>query len=320
MKSLPTRRDLLTHAASAGAAVVASSFRADASALRASFGKAPPHELFPISLNTATLRGHKLPLPEVIDIAAKAGYQGIEPWSDEIDRYLQSGGALRDLRARLKDRGLAVTGAIAFFQWMVDDETRRAAGFEEARRRMAQIREIGGRHIAAPPAGDVQGVDLLRAAPRYRELLDLGAQFDVVPALEIWGFASNLYRVGQAALVALEAHHPNACILPDVYHLYKGGSWFGSIRQLSPNLLAGFHLNDYPADPPRETITDKNRLCPGDGIAPLKTLIRDLRVIGYRGPVSVELFNPEHARQDPVAVARTAMEKTRAVILEAPAA
>ena len=63
---------------------------------------------FPISLNTSTLRGHKLPITEVIDIAAEAGYAGIEPWPDELDRYTEAGHSLRDLRQRLDDRGLAV--------------------------------------------------------------------------------------------------------------------------------------------------------------------------------------------------------------------
>src|SRR5438034_170647 len=81
---------------------------------------------FRISLNTSTLRGHKLPLIQVIEIAAKAGYGGIEPWPDEMDRHLESGGSLKDLDKQLKDHGLKVTGAIAFFEWMVDDEKKRA--------------------------------------------------------------------------------------------------------------------------------------------------------------------------------------------------
>src|SRR6185436_7764524 len=79
----------------------------------------------PISLNTSTLRGHKLPIEEVIDIAAQAGYSGIEPWPDEVDRYVEAGGKLADLSKRHSDSGLKVTGAIAFFQWMVDDDAAR---------------------------------------------------------------------------------------------------------------------------------------------------------------------------------------------------
>ncbi len=272
---------------------------------------------FPISLNTSTLRGHKLPLTETIEIAAKVGYQGIEPWPDELDRHVQSGGSLKDLRQRLKDNGLAVTGAIAFFAWMVDDDAERAKAFDEAKRRMDQLAKIGGTHIAAPPRGDVESVDLLQAAERYHDLLKVGDEIGVTPAVEVWGHAPNLHRLGQAALVAIEAKHPKACILPDVFHLFKGGSGLSGIRGLNAKLIAGFHLNDYPAGLVPEESRDSDRVYPGDGVAPLGELFRDLRDIGYAGALSVELFNPEYYKQDPTLVAKTALDKTRAVMAAA---
>ncbi len=274
-------------------------------------------DAFPISLNTSTLRGYKLPLAEVIDIAAETGYRGIEPWPDEIDRHLAAGGSLADLDRRIRDHGLKVTGAIAFFPWMVDDDAARAKAFDEAKRRLEQLAAIGGSHMAAPPAGDVERVSLLAAAERYRVLLDIAAEFGVTPAVEVWGFAKNVHRLGQAVLIAMEADHPRACVLPDVYHLYKGGSGLGGVASIRGTLLGGFHINDYPADPPRETIADKDRVYPGDGIAPLGKLFRDLRDIGYQGAVSVELFNETYWRQEPRVVAKTALEKTHAVMKSA---
>ena len=309
-----TRRDVLAHCAAAGAVAFGAGVGGKAAQAARGPDAARSGGPFPLCLNTSTLRGHKLPVTEVIDIAAEAGYDGIELWVDEIGRHVAAGGTLKDLAKRLVDRGLVVTGAIAFFHWMVDDDAKRTAACEQAKRYMAQLAEIHATHIAAPPCGNVKDVDLLHAADRYRELLKIGEAFRVVPAVEIWGPAKNLHRLGQAAMVAIEANHPNACILPDVYHLYKGGSGLAGIGRLNANLLAGFHLNDYPADPPREKIADRHRLYPGDGIAPLGGLIRDLHTIGYRGPLSVELFNPDHARQDPALVAKTAMDKTRAVV------
>lgn len=310
-----SRRDVLLTTAAMGVAGVARVARSSAETLTATPSGQRSRDQVPISLNTATLRGHKLPVAEVIEIAAKAGFDGIEPWVSELDQHVQSGGKLSDLRKRLEDHGLAVTGAVAFSEWIVDDDARRAKGLEDAKRRMQQVAEIGGTHIAAPPAGSDAAIDLIKAAERYRELLELGETFGLVPALEIWGFARNLFRLGQAVGVALEAQHPKACVLPDVYHLYKGGSGLSGVGRLNAGLLAGFHFNDYPSDPPREAIADKDRVYPGDGVAPLAGLVRDLRAIGYRGPVSVELFNPQYARQDPLQVARTAFEKTRRVLV-----
>ena len=272
---------------------------------------------FPISLNTSTLRGHKLPITRTIEIARQAGYSGIEPWPDELDRFVQEGGTLSDLRKRLGDAGLNVTGAIAFFHWMVDDAGQRQEALEEAKHRMGQLAEIGGTVIAAPPAGDVESVRLLDAAERYHDLLVASEAFGVTPAVEVWGFAKKCSRLGEAALIAIEANHPKACILPDVFHLYKGGSSLGAVRHINGDLLAGFHVNDYPADPPRATIKDQDRVYPGDGVAPLKAFFRDLWHIGYRGAVSIELFNPAYYKQDPAVVAKAALAKTKAVMTAA---
>ncbi len=310
MPNTMTRREILGAGIGWGAALTTAAPLSQANAESSTPADTP----FAVSLNTSTLRGQKLPLTDLIDLAARTGYQGIEPWMDEINRHVESGGNLKDIHQRIKDRGLKVTGAIAFFEWMVDDAAKREKALEQIKRWMDQLAQIGGTHIAAPPCGDVKNVDLLRAAERYRAVLKVGDTTGVIPAVEIWGWAQNITRLGQAMLVALEADHPKACILPDVYHLYKGGSGLSGISRLNPNVLAGFHLNDYPATPPRETIADKDRVYPGDGIAPLKTLIRDLKAIGYRGPLSVELFNPDLWKDDPAVVAQTALEKTRRVL------
>src|SRR5690606_25600451 len=121
------RREVLRQGLTAGVAALTLDHLAGPAAGQAS-GSPGKAVAFPVSLNTSTLRGHKLPLTELIEIAGRAGYQGIEPWMDELDRHVESGGSLKDAGKRLWDLGLKVTGGIAFFEWMVDDEGRRKAG------------------------------------------------------------------------------------------------------------------------------------------------------------------------------------------------
>ena len=40
--------------------------------------------------------GQNRPLLEEIDIAATAGYQGIEPWINKIEQFHKGGGSLKD--------------------------------------------------------------------------------------------------------------------------------------------------------------------------------------------------------------------------------
>jgi sugar phosphate isomerase/epimerase len=96
-------------------------------------------------------------------------------------------------------------------------------------------------------------------ARRYRKLLELGAETGVTPQLELWGFSKTLSKLGEMAYVATEAGHPDACVLPDFYHIYKGGSDFAGLKMIEASRMHVFHMNDYP-DMPRETIGDERAM------------------------------------------------------------
>ena len=72
-----------------------------------------------------------------------------------------------------------------------------------------------------------------------------------------------------------------------------------------------FHMNDYPAEPPRAQITDAARIYPGDGVAPLGSLFEQLRATGFSGVLSLEVFNRDYWQQDPALVARIGLEKMK---------
>lgn len=309
MSSSLTRRDLI--AATAGAAAMTLAATHAAEPVR--------HGPFAYCLNTSTIRGQNLPIVEEVEIAAKAGYQAIEPWISELDKHVQSGGSLKELGKRIANHGLRVGSAIGFATWIVDDETQRHKGLEEAKRSMDLVQQIGGKRLAAPPVGatDRSDIPLLRIAERYRALLELGDKFGVVPQAELWGHSKTLTKLSEAVMVAVEAGHPKACILPDVFHLHKGGSDFNGLKLLGAATMFNFHMNDYPHVPPRQQITDAHRVYPGDGVAPLKEMIRDLAKIGYKGMFSLELFNRDYWKQDAMQVAKTGLEKMKAVVASA---
>lgn len=285
-----------------------------------SHAASPPSSTpFRYGLNTSTIRGQKLSLPAEIDLAAEVGYSGVEPWSREIDEYVQSGGSLKDLAQRIKDRGLSVYSAIGFAEWSVDDEGRRKKGLEQARREMDLVKQLGGTHIAAPPSGmtNTAGADPRALGERYRALLEIGDQIGVIPQVEVWGFSKTIGRLSEAVAVAIEADHPRSTVLADAYHLHKGGSGIEGLRLLAPSAMVGFHMNDYPATPDRSTITDAHRVYPGDGVAPLTAILKALLQCGFTGFLSLELFNRDYWSQDAKSVARTGLEKMKASVAAA---
>ncbi len=266
-------------------------------------------------LNTSTIHGEQLPIEQQIGIAATAGYDGIEIWLRDVQRYLEAGGKLGELKQRLDDQQLTVESAIAFAPWIVDDEATRTKGLEQAARDMEWVASLGGKRIAAPPAGATQGpkLNLDQAGERYRALLELGKSQGVVPMLEVWGFSANLSRLAEVLHVCAAADHPDACVLPDVYHLYKGGSNFADLALLAGPKIPVFHLNDYPDKPERSKIQDADRVYPGDGIAPLAEIFQTLQRNGFNGVLSLELFNRTYWEQDPLEVARTGLAKLKAL-------
>jgi sugar phosphate isomerase/epimerase len=314
MPDKATRRAMLGQSITAAASAALAAQPAPAQSV-----DRPDPEPFGYCFNTSTIRGQKLPLVKELEIAARAGYRGVEPWVAEIDEYTKSGGSLADLRKRIADLGLTVESVIGFAPWIVNDNAKRAAGLEEARRILGLAAEIGGTRLAAPPAGvtDADRPDLPTIAKRYRALLELGDKEGVVPQLELWGFSPLLSKLSEVAFVAIAAAHPRSSILLDSYHLYKGGTDYQSVRVISGCAMHVFHINDYPATPPRDQISDAQRVFPGDGVAPLATLFRSLRDAGFRGMLSLELFNRDYWSQDALYVARAGLEKTRAEVQKA---
>jgi sugar phosphate isomerase/epimerase len=303
------RRFIAATAASGGLALCSGTARAETPATK-------PEGAFRFALNTATVRGYKLPLADQIALAAQAGYAGIEPWLADIAKAAETGTPLKDLRKQCEDAGLAVVSAIGFASWAVDGGDARARGLEQMKRDMDLVARLGGTHIAAPPMGVHQAgtpLDLDRAAERYRAVLELGRAMAVIPQLEFWGASANLSRLDQCLYVAARAGHPDACVLADAFHLYRGGSAPASLRLLSRSAAHCFHMNDYPAQPAREALKDSDRVWPGDGIAPFADLLGAFRGNQANIWLSVEVFNTSYWQQPALDTARAGLAKMKAV-------
>jgi len=282
---------------------------------------APTGKSFRFCLNTATIRGQKVGIVKEIEIAAAAGYDALEPWIDSIQDYVKGSGSMSDLRKRAQDSGISIESAIGFPEWIVDDETRRNAGLERARREMDLVAQIGGKRLAAPPSGatDLPKMDPLKAAERYRALLEIGDQVGVIPQFELWGFSKNFNRLGECVWIAMETGHPKACVLADIFHMHKGGTDFTGLGLLGPDTVQVLHMNDYPAEPARDKIDDSFRTYPGDGVAPVPKILQALGRNGGTKVLSLELFSRKIWAEDPLAVAKTGLAKMKDVVQKASA-
>lgn len=316
-----TRRGFLAASVAAGAATVAHGHAASppqAPAATAGSSAAPSRHRgspWPICLDSATIR--PVPLLEKVRIASTVGYDAIEPWESELADHERAGGNLVDLGKQLRDLGLRVPSVIGL--WNAIPETREEwdAQLPATRNRMRMAQAIGAEHIQVIPQPERprERFDPAWAAARYRDLVELGiAEYQVIPAMVFVKFLPGSRTLGQAAQIAIDSGHPNAKVIPDTFHMFIGGSPFTSLRHLRGEFIAIFQFNDAPATPERGVLEDRHRVYPGDGILPLTQVLTDLRAIGYTGCISLELYNEEYWKLDPLTVARTGLEKTLAVV------
>ena len=173
---------------------------------------------FQYSLNCSTIK--PTPLLEKIAVAGDVGYTGIELWHDDIDEFLAGGGTFADVRNALGDQNLTVVTTIFLKGWWdtTGDEYREK--IDECKRRMNQAAEVGARHcVCGPPLGEV---DYEVGARNYRALLELGLEMGVRPSAEYLGFANEFNSIEKAVDLITRSGHPEATIVHDPFHIFRG--------------------------------------------------------------------------------------------------
>lgn len=104
----------------------------------------------------------------------------------------------------------------------------------------------------------------------------------------------------------------NIGITVDSFHLFVGNSNVEDIRRLDRKKLYIVHINDIPKIKDRKP-KDSDRIMPGDGVLPLKSLLSELKSIGYNGVISIELFNPVYWEWDENELATMAYERMKSI-------
>jgi sugar phosphate isomerase/epimerase len=277
---------------------------------------APPQEKrfqkgrspWPVCLDTATIRPASL--KDKIKFAAKAGYDAVEPWDGELEKYEAGGGNLKDLGKEIKDLGLFVPSVIGLWDALPPTQELWEKALPATRNRMRMAAAIGSQHIQTIPNTVGENYSQKWVADRYRDIIELGIKdYNILPSLVFVKYFP-LKTLGQAVGVALDANHPKASVIPDVYHMYISEGGFEGLKMLKGNSIGIFQFNDAPATPALAALKDEHRVYPGDGILPLAQIFKDLKATGYKGCISLEMYNPVYWKGDLQEVAKTGLEKT----------
>jgi len=260
-----------------------------------------------VYLNGATLM--TTPTQRVLEIARDTGYAGIEA---RAERLLTDSAEVRATAevARPKDV-LSLNGVALTVRG--DGRVDRQLVEADLRTRLRICGDLGSPHLLAIPPR-APGLATRNAIPGTRDALELARDradaMGIRIAFEFLGFGDCPINTPAIAAETVDGVDGIDLVL-DSCHWHASGSL--PLDSYPVDRLVLVHLNDAPDKPPRE-IEDADRLLPGEGVIKLKDLVRDLAARGYRGPWSLETFNPSYWKEDPPAVARRGLiAVTRAV-------
>ena len=244
---------------------------------------------------------------DVVAACAGAGFTAIELWLPHIERFLESGHRASEARRLLGDHGLEAAGACYVDGLFGPAGEAKRQAFDRAKGRFELCQELGAPVITCVGSGPTEPTpeDYRHAVERTREVGELAESFGLTVGIEFIAGVHFLGTLATTARLVEEADRPNVGVLLDTFHFFAGSSKVSDFDDLGRRGIVFVHLNDAP-DVPRETLTDSQRVLPGDGCFPLTEILELIEQSGYDGHYSVELFNAALWAEEPAAVARKA--------------
>jgi 2-keto-myo-inositol isomerase len=263
-----------------------------------------------LCINPATT----MPTDFVTDVRAysAAGFEAMELWLDKVERYLEQGHDLRETATLLRDQGLATPAACAQGNLLLPQGAERAAALDQLRRRLEILQALGCPVLIVPAEALPQPVPrpvaslYEMAAAHLAGACELARPFGVSLALEFIKGARLAGTPLTAQEIVARSGQGNAGVLFDTFHFYAGYGKMEDLEKLDGRRLLFVHVNDAPGSIPREALTDRDRVLPGEGVFPLAAIVERLRRVGYAGHYSLELFNEQIWAEDPFTAAARA--------------
>src|SRR5712691_4420841 len=243
-----------------------------------------------ICLNTVTVgKDHRL--EAIVDEMGRWGYAGIEI---EASRLAEALGrvSIAQVRGWLADQGIEAASLMAW-GFRVDGDL--SGVLDEIRRHGDLARDLGAPTLLvfagqAGPADPAARGDFLRRAGEAARAYAEAAGEGVTISLEPIGGSDWLGTPEHALAIADASGHLRVGVMMDFFHYYRSSVPASSVAAIPVERLFIVHADDCE-DRPVAELNDSHRVYPGEGILPLRARLGLLRQMGYRGHLSIELFN-----------------------------
>ena len=261
--------------------------------------------------------------------SAGAGYRGsLEGWSRAgithveltarlVDDFLETDTPAAARRV-LTDLGLTPVSASCGVGGLWPPNPDHAASLDDLKRRCEMFAALGLDRVYAPTGTSEEFTqdDYEVGVENMRRVGAVGEQFGMTIMAEFLRTSSFISTLTTLLQMMRAAAHPNLAPLLDCYHFWSWLSKFEDLDLIRPGEIGHVHFQDVP-DMPRELLTSRTRIIPGDGVSPLTRILRKLAEKRYEGSLSVELFLPQFQQGDPFEGASEIRRKAEAVMRQA---
>ncbi|MEV6050861.1 TIM barrel protein [Streptomyces sp. NPDC052107] len=260
------------------------------------------------SIATVSLSGT---LTEKLAAAARAGFGGVEIFENDL---LACPLAPEEIRARCADLGLSID----LYQPMRDVEGVPDEVFgrnlRRARHKFELMNRLGADTVLVCSSVSPDAVDDdVRAAGQLARLAGLAEEFGIRVAYEAlaWGRHVNTYE--HAWRIVEAAGHPALGVCLDSFHILSRGSDPKGIEDIPGEKIFFLQLADAPLLAMDVLQWSRHYRCfPGQGGFDVSGLVRRVLAAGYRGPLSLEVFNDVFRQAD---AGPTAVDAHRSLLL-----
>jgi 4-hydroxyphenylpyruvate dioxygenase len=248
-------------------------------------------------------------LDDKLIAAANAGFHGIEVFEPDL---VASTSSPKQIRQRCEELGLQ----IVLYQPFRDLDSTDPRQFEQNLRRLDRkfdvMEQLGADTILVCSNASADAVsDMDELARQLREAGDLADRRGMRIAYEAlaWGRTVDLWQRSWDAV--RRADHPAVGLCLDSFHILSRSSAAPELSEVPGDKIFFLQL----ADAPRKDMdvlqwSRHYRLFPGEGAFDLVAFTEAVLGAGYRGPLSLEVFNDVFRQSSPV---RTAIDAVRSL-------
>jgi 2-keto-myo-inositol isomerase len=254
-------------------------------------------------------------IEDKISAIAEAGFDSIELWLKDIKDVEETKSMLADFNLRPAET-VKLEGWFELDGSLMGVKDSEQEILDECSKRIELTASLGCEYIIALPSRNDRGRfrSFQAGADMYNKILDIGKSFGVCPTIEFVGQSSQINNIQKTLDFMKIVDSDFFKMVVDVFHIWRSGDSIDSFELVPLEKISILHFHDVSSVYSRDQYKDRHRVMPGDGILDLQKFIRIAAEKGFKGDVSLGVYNHDNWTRCPFEVAKEGLLKMKQII------